>query len=752
MLLAPLSCLTATTYAQYDTDGNGYAEVISLYRDEINHLIWNIADFSKGKEAEVVEVSFGQAQDYPLAGYYLAEDRANLAVLRKLEDSYELELQIGENRSFSAVHPDSFPVSILFGNLDNNDFTDIAIIKQRSPHRYIWNVYYNPFQSEKRRRLRFGSGEGQPLLAHSIRGKRELVAGYLPMRGHRKARIRFERRKRVLRFENLKGSVVDFSDSPLSLKSGYYFNAAHFSNRGRHIGYLSDTTSEVDTILPGTYWPDQNAPEIIFRPFSSVAAGGNGLCEIQLNDENSFSYACGLLQRQVVRDRNKLDMERYKNSSPEDGLSEKIVDILPKKATATPKPLPTHEPTTTLVAAVTFTAIPNLSPTPVSPPATPTLTATTTPTVTSTITPTVTSTITPTATSIPLPFVSVWKTDNTSGAVTANNQIKLPLESTGSYNFTVNWGDGSSNHINSWNQTEITHTYPSTGTYTVNISGSISGFRFGNAGDRTKIVDIRQWGVLRLGNNGGYFWGCSNLEASASDILDLTGTTNLANIFNGASKFNGSIGNWQTSHVTTLSGAFNLATSFNSEISAWDTSQVTDLSSTFRHAYEFNQAIGQWNTSNVTTLFRTFSVAKKFNQDLSRWNTSKVTSMNATFATSAFNHDLTTWDTSSVTDMSFMFNQAASFNGEVHNWNTSKVRDMQYMFTAATLFNQNIVNWDVSAVTNMYRMFWNASTFNRDLADWCVVNIGTEPGQFDDSAIAWTNDPGWRPRWGSNCS
>ena len=146
-------------------------------------------------------------------------------------------------------------------------------------------------------------------------------------------------------------------------------------------------------------------------------------------------------------------------------------------------------------------------------------------------------------------FISQWKTDNP-GGVSANNQIRLPLESSGTYNFTVNWGDNSSDVITTWNQPATTHTYATPGSYTVSITGTIIGFRFANSGDKTKIINISQWGDLRVGNNGSYFHGCSSLNSTASDALNLTGTTTLTNMFDGASTFNGLIGNWDTSNIS----------------------------------------------------------------------------------------------------------------------------------------------------------------------------------------------------------
>ena len=103
-------------------------------------------------------------------------------------------------------------------------------------------------------------------------------------------------------------------------------------------------------------------------------------------------------------------------------------------------------------------------------------------------------------------FISSWDTAMTSPGYSASNQVHLPLVRDGTYNFSVQWGDESNDLITSWNQTATTHAYASAGNYTITMNGTMIGWCFNNGGDRLKLLDIKQWGSLQLGNSGGYFY------------------------------------------------------------------------------------------------------------------------------------------------------------------------------------------------------------------------------------------------------
>jgi len=79
-------------------------------------------------------------------------------------------------------------------------------------------------------------------------------------------------------------------------------------------------------------------------------------------------------------------------------------------------------------------------------------------------------------------FSSVWETACLGSGSSNSNQIRLPLDPSGTYLFEIDWGDSTSDLITSWNQPETLHTYEYEGRYTVHISGLCDGWRFNNAG------------------------------------------------------------------------------------------------------------------------------------------------------------------------------------------------------------------------------------------------------------------------------
>jgi len=256
-------------------------------------------------------------------------------------------------------------------------------------------------------------------------------------------------------------------------------------------------------------------------------------------------------------------------------------------------------------------------------------------------------------------FITKWKTNPPSGVVVSGtNQIKLPLVSSGTYNFTVEWGDGTEDIITAYDQTETTHTYPAEGEYTVTIEGTCEGFGFTKTGvDSGKLIDVVNWGEVKLHNNGAQFYLCGNItKFSASDSPNLEHVTNMSYMFYYANNFNGDMANWDTSNVTNMESMFQGSHSFNGDITSWNTSNVTNMSFMFNYAYVFNRDINSWNTAKVTYMDYMFSHATDFNQNIAGWDVSSVTSMISMFYyAAAFNQDLESWIVSNGTDKLNMF-------------------------------------------------------------------------------------------------
>jgi surface protein len=307
-------------------------------------------------------------------------------------------------------------------------------------------------------------------------------------------------------------------------------------------------------------------------------------------------------------------------------------------------------------------------------------------------------------------FVSIW---DTTKAGSASNTVVLPLLVAGTYSGTIDWGDATTSALSYANRT---HVYATTGVKTITITGVIGGWQFNNIGDRQKITDVSNWGTLDITTTAA-FYGCSNLNVSALDAPALS-TTSMYRMFRGCSLLTVSnINSWDVSGVTNISQVFMSCSNFNQNIGGWDVSNVTDMSQMFQNASSFNQDIGAWDVSNVNNMNNIFNGATSFNQDIGAWDVSNVNNMNNIFSgATSFDQDINGWDVSNVNNMSNMFFGATSFNQDINGWDVSNVNNMRQMFRNATSFNQNISSWDINQVTDFSNFMFGVtlSTVNYD--------------------------------------
>ena len=375
----------------------------------------------------------------------------------------------------------------------------------------------------------------------------------------------------------------------------------------------------------------------------------------------------------------------------------------------------------------------------------------------------------------PKVFESVWKVS------TDDSTLFFPGGSGDTCNYTIDWGDGSTDSYTSCEEYH-SHTYASAGTYNIKVTGTINKWscqKFVNAnldpsicgtfcndaeddvwyamcmeacGETQRAIcgnDLSMDGIVDkfpvligiesfgpVGLTSRSFANANQLTyVSSKDIPNANTLTDMGHMFSGAVLFNSDIGNWDTSQTQTMSYMFYGASSFNQSLSAWDTSNVTRMNNMFHYASAFNGDISGWDTSNVTRMNNMFHYASAFNGDISGWDTSNVTEMGYMFdGASAFNQPLNSWNTSKVKDMRFMFVDAKSFNQPLHSWDTSNVESMSRMFSYATSFNQPLNSWNVAKVTSMEGMFINAKEFNQSLSDWDVSNVTSMEDMFNKAA------------------
>ena len=172
------------------------------------------------------------------------------------------------------------------------------------------------------------------------------------------------------------------------------------------------------------------------------------------------------------------------------------------------------------------------------------------------------------------PFVSNWDTTNTSAGSSTSSQIAIPTVSGGTYNCVVDWGDGSSSTITTWNDAAWTHNYGSSGAKTIRITGQFWGLQFNNTGDRLKLLTVTSFGSdFRLGNTGLNFRGCENLTAMAND-LSLVGVTTMSQMFYDCTSLTSlDVSSWNVSSVTNMSIMFYNAnmtnTKYSDTLNAW---------------------------------------------------------------------------------------------------------------------------------------------------------------------------------------
>jgi hypothetical protein len=233
--------------------------------------------------------------------------------------------------------------------------------------------------------------------------------------------------------------------------------------------------------------------------------------------------------------------------------------------------------------------------------------------------------------------------------VTTGQTFTLPIADYGGLvpNFVVDWGDGNESTVTSSTDADRIHTYSSSGTYTITISGLMPSFKVNNNSSiRTLITSIIDFG--RVGLRLLDFYGCTNISSipasgtmaagyqGLNEIVSFAGfmrgtsmTSIPSDIFQYATRVSifsdifsftaitsipsGLFDNCV--NATSFASAFNQCTSLSSyPLDLFDNCpNVVNFSSTFRNCRSLTQPLQFTNNTAVTVFTNVYNMVSSTN-------------------------------------------------------------------------------------------------------------------------------------------
>ena len=258
--------------------------------------------------------------------------------------------------------------------------------------------------------------------------------------------------------------------------------------------------------------------------------------------------------------------------------------------------------------------------------------------------------------------------------------IRLDSDTTRTSEAYVDWGDGTFDHLTSFNSLSKTYTTPGPFNVSVMPTSPIGSGLVINGGGVTALTAFGECDISITSSN------LESVPASLPSTVTSFG-------FQDCVKLNDpNISNWNVNNIKNFSGMFAGAIAFNQPLDNWVMTQATDLSWMFGSedgVGAFNQNIAGWDVSNVTNLNGMFYNAVAFNQDIGTWDVSKVTEMadmfHGAFAMAA---DLSWWCVSTFTEAPMDFATWSGLtDGNFPYWGTCPIRT-----AVATIDSPQVVN------------------------------------------------------------
>ena len=237
---------------------------------------------------------------------------------------------------------------------------------------------------------------------------------------------------------------------------------------------------------------------------------------------------------------------------------------------------------------------------------------------------------------------------------TSPQTFVIPCVNTGTFNATVDYGDGTgSQTVTAYNDSNLTHSFATAGQHTITIDGTFPNVRFANNAASRLLVDE----VVDLGDVGwatlyGAFNNCTNLTDSGT--ADTSSVHSMRNVFSGCTSLTSlNLSGLDTSNVNNMQGMlYNCSNLITLDVSGFDTSSVTNMDSMFRGCSSLTTLdIGSFDTSSITIMrFMFIGCSSLTNLDIKHFNVSSVTvgtgflqNANNALTTTAYNELLEAW-------------------------------------------------------------------------------------------------------------
>ena len=173
----------------------------------------------------------------------------------------------------------------------------------------------------------------------------------------------------------------------------------------------------------------------------------------------------------------------------------------------------------------------------------------------------------------PTSFITTWE------IVEDGDVVSFQPSANYSYNFTIDWGDGTIENLAPEFGLSFSHVYEK-GIYTVAIKGELPQISI-VLGQNEKLIGLEQWGTNKWKNFTSTFASCTNMVYNATDAPNLSEVDDLVGMFQGTTSFGeADLSNWDTSNIKSMTAMF-AGSGFNGDLGNWKIGNVESMYNMF---------------------------------------------------------------------------------------------------------------------------------------------------------------------------